>query len=228
MSNSKKYTFYAELVEYEPRIWRRFEIDGNKTIAELAYAVMIMFEMRAKHHFRIKEFREELSIRNAQDFFAMNGIPKYESMYDLFEEDMYELEKDIVYQIPVKSKKGIILQHNEKHGYPQYTKIDDMYGYDETILELIYNPTVRWKIRIHVEKVAHMDEPVETVLLEGAGYGIVEDNGDVQLEKMDKDAMNERLKKLIRMYRYIYEWAKTPIDTEYENILRQYMNGERG
>lgn len=49
MAKHKIYTLYAELADCEPKIWWRFEINGEKTIAELAYTVMIQFEMQASH-----------------------------------------------------------------------------------------------------------------------------------------------------------------------------------
>ncbi|MDR1528970.1 MAG: plasmid pRiA4b ORF-3 family protein [Burkholderiales bacterium] len=53
------YRFYAELKDYQPKIWRRFEINGEKTVAELGYALMLMFEMQASHLFCFNENREE-------------------------------------------------------------------------------------------------------------------------------------------------------------------------
>jgi len=46
MTQHYVYRFYAELKDYKPKIWRRFEINGEKTIAEPGYAVMLMFEMQ--------------------------------------------------------------------------------------------------------------------------------------------------------------------------------------
>ena len=51
MAQHYVYSFYAELKDYEPKIWRRFEINGEKTVAELGYAIMLMFEMQASHLF---------------------------------------------------------------------------------------------------------------------------------------------------------------------------------
>ena len=45
------YRFYAELTDYTPKIWRRFEVNGSKTIAELGYIIMTIFEMQASHLF---------------------------------------------------------------------------------------------------------------------------------------------------------------------------------
>ena len=45
MAQHYVYLFYAELKDYKPKIWRRFEINGEKTMAELGYALMLMFEI---------------------------------------------------------------------------------------------------------------------------------------------------------------------------------------
>ena len=36
MSQHYVYSFYAELRDHKPKIWRRFEINGEKTMAELS------------------------------------------------------------------------------------------------------------------------------------------------------------------------------------------------
>lgn len=46
------YQFYAELSDYTPKIWRRFQVFGNITMARLGYIVMTLYEMQAEHLFR--------------------------------------------------------------------------------------------------------------------------------------------------------------------------------
>ena len=45
------YQFYSELCDYEPKIWRRFQVPGNISISQLGYIVMTMYEMQASHLF---------------------------------------------------------------------------------------------------------------------------------------------------------------------------------
>jgi hypothetical protein len=59
MSRHNVYRFHAELADFEPKIWRRFEINGEKTMAELGYALMLMFEIQATHLFRFKDNRKD-------------------------------------------------------------------------------------------------------------------------------------------------------------------------
>jgi uncharacterized short protein YbdD (DUF466 family) len=41
--------FYAELNDYKPKIWRRFQIMDDITVARLGYILQVLFEMKASH-----------------------------------------------------------------------------------------------------------------------------------------------------------------------------------
>lgn len=71
------YQFYAELKDYEPKIWRRFLINGEKTVAELAYIVMIAFEMQASHLFTLKRNCQKELIKSLQDDYTEEQICEY-------------------------------------------------------------------------------------------------------------------------------------------------------
>ncbi len=49
------YQFYAELEEYKPKMWRRFLINENMTVAQLSYAVLIIFRANGSHLFNIEK-----------------------------------------------------------------------------------------------------------------------------------------------------------------------------
>jgi len=51
MASHLIYQFYAELAAYKPKIWRRFQVLNNVTMAKLGYMIMTMFEMQASHLF---------------------------------------------------------------------------------------------------------------------------------------------------------------------------------
>jgi hypothetical protein len=51
MASQPIYQFYAELDNYSPKIWRRFQVMNNITMARLGYIVMTIFEMQASHLF---------------------------------------------------------------------------------------------------------------------------------------------------------------------------------
>ena len=51
MASHPIYQFYTELADYKPKIWRRFQVMNNITMAKLGYIIMTMFEMQASHLF---------------------------------------------------------------------------------------------------------------------------------------------------------------------------------
>ena len=53
MASQPIYQFYAELNNYQPKIWRRFQVPGNITMARLGYILMTLYEMQASHLFCI-------------------------------------------------------------------------------------------------------------------------------------------------------------------------------
>ena len=60
------YRFYAELKDYTPKIWRRFEVIGTKTIAEFGYTIMTMFEMQASHLFCLCMIRAKRCLKTCE------------------------------------------------------------------------------------------------------------------------------------------------------------------
>jgi hypothetical protein len=49
MASHPIYQFYAELDNYKPEIWRRFQVTDDITVARLGYILEVMFEMTASH-----------------------------------------------------------------------------------------------------------------------------------------------------------------------------------
>ena len=54
MASQPIYQFYAELKDYKPLIWRRFQVAGNITLAQLGYVTMTLFEMKGSHLFHLE------------------------------------------------------------------------------------------------------------------------------------------------------------------------------
>ena len=81
MASQSIYQFYAELRGYKPKIWRRFQVMQNITLARLAYIIMTLFEMKASHLFLIDvPYRKNarLSYTNAEEeFYQMFSEHKY-------------------------------------------------------------------------------------------------------------------------------------------------------
>ena len=47
------YQFVSELRYFKPRVWRRFQISPEATVAEFAYALMSMYRMQGSHLYSI-------------------------------------------------------------------------------------------------------------------------------------------------------------------------------
>ncbi len=76
MAQHNVYRFRAELNNYKPKIWRVFEIAGSKTIAELCYTLMILFDMRAAHLFSLLVDMKSPAMQNLRDKYDDDYIQK--------------------------------------------------------------------------------------------------------------------------------------------------------
>ena len=47
------YQFVSELRYFKPRVWRRFQISPEATVAEFAYALMSMYRMQGSHLYAV-------------------------------------------------------------------------------------------------------------------------------------------------------------------------------
>jgi hypothetical protein len=54
MASQPIYQFYAELDDFKPKIWGRFQVPGNVTSARLGYITMTLFEMAASRLFALE------------------------------------------------------------------------------------------------------------------------------------------------------------------------------
>ena len=85
------YQFYVELEDYKPKIWRRFLVDSDITIARFAYIVMAMYEMEASHLLIIEHERpfKTPSGRNSKRMELINryGIPHDDDFFSFKDED---------------------------------------------------------------------------------------------------------------------------------------------
>lgn len=163
------YQIYVELKGYSPKMWRRFQIMGDVTIAKLGYIIMGLYEVRKyySYEFRIDEFE---------------NYKKKHTEYITNPELLEGLNKTFV-----KLRYGITNKNN------QYTyKKTDGYGElldatNEKLMNIIkapneelmfrYDPEINWTFKVVIEKI-FIDKNLYTKelpkVLNGAGYGIIE------------------------------------------------------
>jgi len=239
MANNKIYQFYAELDDFEPVIWRRFQVKSDVTIARLGYIVQILFEMRASHLMAIEVDRGKNILKD---------IPKLKDIPILN-------DISIRYEIP---SKGSDMFPDPEARIEDATKIKlhAAVSKEGDELQLNYDFGDDWWVLLKLEKIFSDKDLPDAELpqaLDGAGFGIVEDVGGTwgltELAKafkkkkgadykdfcewvgiknfdfavFDLDDMNFRLKKIPRIYKQIYEDKLYPTKKSIELIERKYL-----
>lgn len=248
MAIKQIFQLYAELKDYSPKIWRRFEVVSNITMARLGYILMTLFEMQASHLFCFdipfsKNYRTHLAgqytpkeiEKFARAFFAEN--PDYRNLH---------LELKNEYAATSTDAANVAC-----------TSLKDCFYRTGDRLNFTYDFGDNWEVEIKLEKV-YKDEITSAAffprVLEGAGFGIIEDCGgvpglvdltaafkkktgeeyekysrwlgvtDLDLDTFDLDDMNYRLKKLPRIFCDIYEKELAPTQRSIDIIERKYLN----
>lgn len=254
MASQSIYEFYAELKDYRPKIWRRFQVASNVTMARLAYILMTLFEMQASHLFRIEVPVKE----NFHTFIRERlGDDEYAKMFaeqdsiDLFEENMiFEVITEDTYEFREEHEK--VYDAVEK-------KLKHVISHPQSKLSLVYDFGDNWNISVTLERIFKDDDLPGRFLprvLEGEGFGIIEDCGgvrgltelakafkkkkgsaynvyrewlgrnDLDLEKFDIDDMNFRLKKVPRIYSDIYQFDLEPTKRSMDILERRYLSSK--
>jgi len=240
MASYPIYQFYAELKDYEPKIWRRFQVPGNITMAQLGYILMTMFEMKASHLFCMIVPIYKNALLRDKSIVEEDFLKKF-LWFELEDENGFETEYETEYETrpAATSKMRSVL-----------------YGCPGEKLSLEYDFGDSWEVEVTLESITQDRELPGRELprvLAGEGYGIVEDCGgvgglmelaeglrsksgdvyewfhnwleqdDIDLDAFDLDDMNLRLKKVPRIYRELYEYHLTPTQRSIDFLNRKYL-----
>ncbi|MGI6783037.1 MAG: plasmid pRiA4b ORF-3 family protein [Aminivibrio sp.] len=226
MASHPIYQFYAELSDFKPKIWRRFQVSNHITPARLCYIIQVLFEMEACH---LMALEAPLELENV--------FLRFEIM-DEYYEDFLDPDRDVrVFDATGGNLRQIGLKVGSRLNF-NYDFGDD------------------WWVMLTLEKILiDKDLPARELprVLEGAGHGIVEDCGgpgglanlakafrkkkgadyelysswlgieDFDINSFDLDDMNFRLKKIPRIYKQSYEDHLTPTKRSYDLIGRKYL-----
>lgn len=248
MASKPIFQIYAELQDYEPKIWRRFQVMNDITVARLAYILMTLFEMKGSHLYKFevneldnyitnhlehynKYFKDYDNTENLWKIGQYGCIFEGEEIIPNFDKRYRELKdaKDI-------KLKHIIEEENEK-------------------MEFQYDFGDNWLFNVVLEKI-FVDENISGKelprVIDGEGFGIIEDCGgtcgleDIQeafktkkgedyemycnwlgideldLSKCDLDDLNFRLKKLPRIFKDSYEYELEPTERSIKLLERKY------
>ena len=249
MASKPIYQIYSELEDYEPKIWRRFQVSSDVTMARLAYILMTLFEIQASHLYCFEV--------NELDNFITNHLEHYNKyMRDDDNDDFFKI-----------GRYGCIFEDEEEDLLPQlnnkYRELVDAkdvklkHVLDEEKEKMVfqYDFGDNWRFDIIIEKIFE-DESISGKdlprVLEGDGFGIIEDCGgtmgleeireafkkksgedyemysnwlgikELDLNKCDLDDLNFRLKKLPRIFKDIYEHELEPTENSLKILYREY------
>ena len=188
------YQFYAELEDYKPKMWRRFLINENMTVAQLSYAALIIFRASGSHLFNIEK---PLS----KDAVALYEIPNTNN--DISALDMNIIERYDASKVQIHSV--VSLNDNDNQLIVNYDFGDD------------------WRINLKLEEIYGEDNLKNNnvpCVISGKGYGIVEDCGgphslmqiaetqnlkSIDITRFDKDELNDMLLSNMSHFQTLYE-----------------------
>lgn len=255
MASHPIYQFYAELDDFKPKIWRRFQVLGNISVARLGYIVQVLFEMTASHLMAFAVPKDEnfrayyqkkhpgTDSDNIVSIFG-DGDKKTIWRYEMMDEDFEQFEDP---HRNVFVADAVVTRLHRAVSEPG-ERIDFNYDFGDD-----------WWVSLTLEKVLEDKELPGSELprvLEGAGFGIVEDVGgtggltdltrafkkkkgpdyeqysewlgitDFDITAFDIDDMNYRLKKIPRIYKQCYEDRLAPTQRSIDLIERKYLEGK--
>lgn len=247
MASKPIYQMYAELQDYRPRIWRRFQVMNDITMARLAYILMALFEMQGSHLYLFEV--DELNN------FIINNLEFYNKYIEDFkEDDSFKIgqygcifEEDNI--IPRLDKRYRELKDAKDE------KLKWILNKENEKMEFQYDFGDNWRVNVVLEKI-FQDENVTgrelPRVIEGEGFGIIEDCGgtmgledikksfeikkgenyemysnwlgieDLNLDKCDLEDLNFRLRKLPRIFKDSYEYGLEPTEQSIKILKRDY------
>lgn len=245
------YQIYAELQEYKPKVWRRFQVTNDITMSKLAYILMTLFEMKGSHLYMFEV--------NELDNFIINNLEYYNNhLEDFKDDDFFKIaqygcifEDDDI--IPNLDKRYRELKHAKD------VKLKWILGKENERMEFRYDFGDNWSLNIILEKV-FKDENIQgrelPKVIEGQGFGVIEDCGGtmgledirkafkemkgedyemysnwlgvktLELDNCDLDDLNFRLKKLPRILKNMYEYELEPTEREIKVLERDYKKND--
>ena len=247
MATQPIFEFYAELGDYKPKMWRRFQIANNITMARLGYIVMTLFEMQASHLFR---FDVPVNENYRKCFAEFTEDVEDNKVIDLYSRrpELAKLHVEIIDEDDFSEFEGQTL------GAAQ-TKVNYVLYHETETMTFLYDYGDGWEITLTLEKIIKNSELRGKDLprvIKGEGFGIVEDCGgsvglkeiakafkkkkgsqykeycewlgteDLDLAAFDINDMNFRLKKLPRIFADAYEYNLEPTKQSMDLLERKY------
>lgn len=201
MASSLIYQLYIELDGFEPKIWRRFEIQADKSLANLAYIIMIMYEARQYYSYQFKVDEQKSYLIRHPEY-----VRRPERLLELnkkFNKDKYG----------ITNKNNIYMYRNANDCFGELkdatkTLIKDVISFEKDEMDFFYDPEVNWKFNIKLEKKFKDSTRTKGDLpnvIEGKGYGIIETCSTI--DKLQQFRENSKSKKWRRTCGYEFYYT---------------------
>ncbi|WP_395319178.1 IS1096 element passenger TnpR family protein [Fructilactobacillus frigidiflavus] len=246
MTKPDVYQFTTQLRKFKPRMWRNFEISSDATVAQLIYAVMIMFRIHGFELYQVCYHTSE-PLESAES----------ETDEDLMMADIMADSRGIVYTFMKYNQIGKAAQEfidlNSRIGNQTAFKLSDLNLHKDSYLDFILGIDNSYVIRIWFtgKKKTDQDEKLPQVTA-GAGYGIFEmieefktfkelaktwknqaemDSVELDiartllhcdhldLDRFDVKTINHRIDKLMGLYQKMQEEHYRPTEAEREFLI---------
>lgn len=163
------YQIYVELEEYCPKMWRRFQVMGDTTIARLGYIIMGLYEIKNNYSY---EFRiDELSNYKKKH-------PEYVTNSELLK-GLNRTFRKIRYGITSKRN---MYTYNQTGDYEELSdattvRMIDVFKVPDDEIIFRYDPEINWTFKLMIEKIftdKNLYSKELPNVLEGEGFGILE------------------------------------------------------
>ncbi len=230
MASHPIYQFYIELDDYEPKMWRRFQLMNNVNIAKLGYVIMSIFEMEGRHLFNFE-------------------VPVLDNFKLLVGDNINLAENQEA--LKVLNQSGGIINIELSQNDPHYSDRFTLNALDITLAKVLTAPGEKiyfnydygdgWQFTLTLENVfidKNLPGKSLPMLLSGEGFGIIEDCGGVEglaeiarafkdkgdgyeeysewldIEELDLEEYNEerlsyKIKNFPKMFKEAYEYEET-------------------
>ena len=175
MASQPIYRLYAELTDYRPKMWRRFEVAQNVTMSRLAYILLTLYEMEASHLFQFRVPEKTNFVQWYEDkntaLTAAERARERRGADDIFDDNrtVIQLYDEETEELPGQE----VLDAAE-------LKLKDVIGHPGDRLYFDYDFGDGWEVALLLEDIRRDTELSGKELprvLEGEGYGIIEDCG---------------------------------------------------
>ena len=180
-SKKKIWRLYAELEAFKPKIWRRFLVPENFTMADVAFVLMPLFNMDGSHIYRF-----EIPVReNAKAILKKRGRNQKEIQSAV--SNLRDIEVESFVDEQMDDMDDFFMLHELKTLPPiRYdafeAKLKKLINVDCKTFTFVYDFGDNWRVKIEVEDFDDQtDLPAAKIpsVISGEGLGIIEDCGGI-------------------------------------------------